>query len=61
MRPWPCPPLTLTLSSSTSAAQVVLAAAPRATRMMQRLVMGEKYLAIPHPTTTATEKEKDRD
>ena len=32
------------LSRSTSAAQVVRAASPRATRMIQRCVVGEKYL-----------------
>src|SRR5579863_7426254 len=45
LRPCP-PPLAPTLSRSTSAAQVVFAAVPRATRTMQRFVMGEKYLTV---------------
>ncbi len=34
------------LSRSTRAAQVVRAASPRATRMIQRCVAGEKYLTV---------------
>src|SRR5579863_9077181 len=60
LRPCPCPPPppTPTLSSSTSAAQVVLAAAPRAARMMQRLVIGEKYLTIPPDDNNDREETK---
>ena len=41
--PAPAPP---TLSSKASAAQVVFVAVPRATRTMQRFVMGEKYFTF---------------
>jgi hypothetical protein len=43
--PPPPPPLP-TLSSNASAAQVVFVAVPRATRTMQRFVMGEKYFTL---------------
>lgn len=44
--PLPPPP---TLSSNVSAAQVVFVAVPRATRTMQRFVIGEKYFTfVPH-------------
>ena len=40
------PPPPPTLSSKASAAQVVFVAVPRATRTMQRFVMGEKYFTL---------------
>jgi hypothetical protein len=40
------PPPPPTLSSNASAAQVVFVAVPRATRTMQRFVMGEKYFTL---------------
>jgi hypothetical protein len=40
------PPPPPTLSSNVSAAQVVFVAVPRATRTMQRFVIGEKYFTV---------------
>jgi hypothetical protein len=54
------PPPPPTLSSNASAAQVVFVAVPRATRTMQRFVMGEKYFTLFRVNTKRGKKEKEK-